>query len=591
MANYLVVLASVTAFILYRRAPSRYNPQQRAEGITSDLERMLPASYPRVAFEEVAEQSGINFQHFYLSRSTQLPEDMGSGAAWGDYDGDGREDLFIANVCGPLTLTPAEAASSPATSRLYRNLGDGAFADVTQQAGLDLRACAMAAAWGDFDSDARLDLVVTSYPDIFLYRNGGDGTFEDVSARLAGFKGFWTGASWGDYDRDGWIDLYVCGYVKYRLNSEDLNKVSIQFKAEVPYTLNPSSYEPERNLLFRNDGKGNFKEAARQAGVENASGRSLSASWCDFDDDGWIDLFVANDTQPNKLYRNKGDGAFSDEGVMAGVAFSETGTARAGMGVDAADYDGAGRQSLVIGNFSNEMMSLYHNEGAGLFIDEAPTSTIGRDSLLTLTFACFFFDYDLDGLVDIFAANGHVSDDISAVQPRVKYAQPPHLFRNLGRKKFQDMASKTGSALQQPMVARGAAFGDYDNDGDLDLLVTSNNGPARLLRNDGGNQNNLIRIRAAGTTSNRDGVCAKIKVTVAGQAKVFGMVKTGSSYASQSELALTFGLGKAEKAQSIEITWPNGNKQTLADVAANQEIVIEEGKGIVSSAPIVFSRP
>jgi hypothetical protein len=302
-------------------------------------------------------------------------------------------------------------------------------------------------------------------------------------------------------------------------------------------------------------------------------------------------LFVANDTQPNKLYRNKGDGTFTDVAMAAGVALSEAGVARAGMGVDAADYDGSGRASLVIGNFSNEMMALYHNEGNGLFIDEAPTSTIGQTSLLTLTFACFFFDYDLDGLPDVFAANGHVADDISAVQPKVRYAEAPHIFRNLGKKSFEAATSKLGNALSKAVVGRGAAFGDFDGDGDLDLLQTSNNGPARLLRNDGGNQNNLLRVRTVGTASNRDGVGSIVKIRTATGLASWNLVKTGSSYCSQSEMPLTFGLGKADKVTTLEIVWPSGKKETLSDVAANQSITIQEGKGITSAQPIVFSAP
>jgi hypothetical protein len=309
----------------------------------------------------------------------------------------------------------------------------------------------------------------------------------------------------------------------------------------------------------------------------------------DFDNDGWMDLFVANDTQPNRLYRNNGNGTFTDAAMSAGVAFSEAGVARAGMGVDAADYDGSGRASLIIGNFSNEMMALYHNEGTGLFIDEAPTSTIGQNTLLTLTFACFFFDYDLDGLQDVFAANGHVSDDINVVQPKVTYAEPPHLFRNLGKKKFEEKTSKLGAAIQKAMVARGAAYGDFDNDGDLDLLITSNNGPARLLRNDGGNQNNLLRVRTIGAGSNRDGVGGTVAVKLSTGRTLWSIVKTGSSYCSQSELPLTFGLGKADKVASIDVIWPSGRKETIADINANQVITIQEGKGVVSTQPVVFA--
>ena len=329
----------------------------------------------------------------------------------------------------------------------------------------------------------------------------------------------------------------------------------------------------------------------KRAGLYDTACKALGVAMLDYDNDGRPDLFVANDTQPNKLYRNNGDGTFTDNAMTAGVAFSEAGVARAGMGVDAADYDGSGRPSLVIGNFSNEMMALYHNEGTGLFIDEAPTSTIGKASLLTLTFGCFFFDYDLDGLPDIFAANGHVSDDINVVQQKVTYAEPPHLFRNLGKKRFEVVTSKLGTALGRAMVGRGVAYGDFDNDGDLDLLITSNNGRARLLRNYGGNQNNLLRIKTVGTTSNRDGIGAKITLKVTTQHKLWGVVKTGSSYASQSELPLTFGLGKADKVSSIEVVWPSGRVDGVSEVKANQLVTIQEGAGLVSAQPIVFARP
>ena len=312
----------------------------------------------------------------------------------------------------------------------------------------------------------------------------------------------------------------------------------------------------------------------------------------DYNNDGWLDLLVANDTEPNKLYKNNHNGTFTDDAVTAGVAFSEAGTARAGMGVDAGDYDGSGRQGIVIGNFTNESMALYHNEGNGLFTDEAPNSGIGKMSAQSLTFAVFFFDYDLDGLLDVFAANGHVSDDISVVQPNIKYAQAPHLFRNKGKKKFEEMTGKLGRALQRAIVGRGAAYGDFDNDGDLDLLITSNNGPARLLRNENGNQNDLLRVKTVGTRSNRDGIGAKVTLKTA-NGKLFGLVKTGSSYCSQSELPLTFGLGAPEERRSLslEIVWPSGQKDSITDLKPNQSLTIQEGKGIISATPIVFSRP
>jgi hypothetical protein len=259
------------------------------------------------------------------------------------------------------------------------------------------------------------------------------------------------------------------------------------------------------------------------------------------------------------------------------------------MGVDAADYDGSGRPSLIIGNFANQMMALYHNEGHGLFIDDAPKSAVGRSSLLTLTFGCFFFDYDLDGLPDIFAANGHVSDDIERVQSRVTYAQRPHLFRNTGRKQFEDVSGQAGPALQRALVARGAAYADYDNDGDLDIVVTTNNGPARLFRNDGGNHNNVLRVHTVGTASNRDGIGARVEVSVRG-ARPWQIVKTGSSYASQSELPLTFGLGQATAVDGVRVSWPSGRVDSVGALQANQTVTIEEGRGVVGRAPVDLRR-
>jgi enediyne biosynthesis protein E4 len=363
-----------------------------------------------------------------------------------------------------------------------------------------------------------------------------------------------------DSDRDGLPDLYVT-----------------------------DSKEGSKNRLYRNRGDGTFEDVTKRAGLYDPSSKGLGVAMLDFDGDGRMDLFVANDTQPNRLYRNNlsgGKGTFVDVALGAGVAFSESGVARAGMGVDAADYDGSGRPSLIIGNFSNEMMALYHNEGNGLFIDEAPRSAVGRASLLTLTFGCFFFDYDLDGRPDIFAANGHVADDIERVQSRVKYAQKPHLFYNTGEKRFEEATSASGAALQRPMVARGAAYGDYDNDGDLDILITANNGPARLLRNDGGNRNNLLRVQTLGVASNRDGIGARIEVAVHGGSNLWQIVKTGSSYASQSELPLTFGLGGATGVDSMKVRWPSGRVDSVGALKANQLVTIKEGAGIVSTVAI-----
>jgi hypothetical protein len=311
----------------------------------------------------------------------------------------------------------------------------------------------------------------------------------------------------------------------------------------------------------------------------------------DYDNDGWMDLFVGNDTEPDKLYHNNHNGTFTEMAVPAGVAYGESGTTRAGMGVDAGDYDHSGRQGLVVGDFTNEGMALYHNDGDGLFRDQSLASGVATDSLRSLTFGAFFFDYDLDGYLDVFAANGHVADDISVMQPTLKYAESPLLFRNEGNGKFQNVTDRVGSALRQPVVARGAAYADIDNDGDLDLILTTSNGPARLFRNDNGNKNDMLRVKTVGTRSNRDGIGAKLTLVSNHGLRQFAMVKSGSSYLSQSELPVTFGLGKPEDGTvlKLEIVWPSGHKDSISGIKPDQFLTVEEGKGIVSAQPVVFS--
>jgi hypothetical protein len=532
-----------------------------------------PDAASPVSFSDVTAAAGIRFRHVNGAFGKKyLPETMGSGVAVFDFDGDGRQDLLFVNSRSWPGRTGARA-----TPALYRNDGDGTFRDVTKPAGLDFETYGMGVTAADYDNDGKTDLYLTGLGGNRLLRNEG-GRFADVTAAagVAG-GGFSTGAAFLDYDNDGKLDLLVVNYVEWSAETDLFCTLDGKTKSY----CTPESYKGQSPALYRNRGDGRFEDVTRKAGLHNPSAKALGVALLDYDGDGWLDVFLANDTQPNNLYRNDGKGAFGDVAMRAGVAFSEAGVARAGMGVDAADYDGSGRPSLVIGNFANEMMALYHNEGTGLFLDEAPSSTLGQSSLLSLTFGCFFFDYDLDGRLDIFALNGHVADDVEAVQSRVKYAQPPHLFRNLGGGRFEDASAKVGEAFRRAMVGRGAAHGDFDGDGDLDVVVTTNGGPARLLRNDGGNRNHWLRVRLRGTRSNRDGIGAKVTVTVAGGARSWALVRTGSSYLSQSELAPTFGLGSAAMAARVEIAWPSGQVDALSDVAADRELLVEEGRGLV----------
>ena len=537
-------------------------------------------------FTDITQSAGIRFRHNSGAFGRKyLPETMGSGAAFLDADGDGWQDILLINsIDWPPDVARGKPARLPRRSRhaLYRNNHDGTFADVTAASGLGVEMYGMGVAAADYDNDGVVDVYLTGLGGNKLFRGTGRGRFVDVTAAAGvAASGFSTSAAWVDYDGDRDLDLFVARYVQWSIDKD----LHCTLDGKTKSYCTPESYTGESPILFRNRGNGSFEDVTRAAGLHDPASKALGVALIDYDSDGRLDLFVANDTQPNRLYRNRGDGTFIDVATTAGVAFNEAGVARAGMGVDAADYDGSGRASLVIGNFSNEMMALYTNEGNGLFIDEAPASTIGRTSLLSLTFGCFFFDYDLDGWPDIFAANGHVSDDIHKVQPNVSYAQAPHLFRNLGRRRFEAVASQLGAALQLRTVARGAAYGDIDHDGDLDLLVTANNGPTRLLRNDGSGHR-ALRVILRGTSSNRDGIGARLTATFGDGSRRWQMVKTGSSYLSQSELPLTVGLGASGSLRGLEVAWPNGKVERLDVPDANQMITIEEGRGIVARAAL-----
>jgi hypothetical protein len=533
-----------------------------------------------IQFADGTAAAGISFRHNSGAFGKKyLPETMGSGLALFDYDNDGWLDVFFANG----TRWPGRGGA-PSYSALYHNNRNGTFTDVTKQAGLAVEMFAIGVTAADYDNDGFVDLYVTAVGGNHLFHNQGKGSFVDVTAK-SGTRGpgtFGTSAMFFDYDRDGKLDLIVANYVTWTADKDLFCTLDGKTKSY----CTPESYQGESPTLFHNRGDGTFEDATRKAGLWDPTSKALGVALIDHDGDGWPDFVLANDTQPNKLYRNSKNGTFSDVGTSAGIAFGETGVARAGMGVDAGDYSGSGRPSLLIANFSNEMIGLYHNEGNGLYVDEAPASTVGRASMLTLAFGIFFFDYDLDGRLDIFAGNGHVADDINAVQPRVTHAQAPHVFRNLGERRFETVTPTLGPALQRPIVARGAASGDFDNDGDLDVFVSTNNGPAVLYRNDGGNQSRFLRVKTIGTRSNRDGIGARVTITLANGSRQWRLVHTGSSYCSQSDTALTFGLGSSQRVESIEVAWPSGQVDRTGPVVANQVAFVQEGRGLLSAKPL-----
>ncbi len=526
-----------------------------------------------VVFRDVTAAAGIQFVHNSGAYGRKyLPETMGSGLVFFDYDGDGLPDLFFVN--GTDWPEHHRRATVPA---LYHNRGDGTFEDVTVKAGLAVEMYGIGAVAGDYDNDGHPDLFINALGPDRLFRNRGDGTFEDVTKK-AGVSdpAFGSSAAWLDYDRDGWLDLFVCNYVDWSAATDifcTLDGVNKSY-------CTPESYRGATNRLFRNRGDGTFEDVTRKAGIFNPTGKSLGVVALDYDGDGWPDLAVANDTQPNYLYHNLGNGTFRDVGEASGIGYGEDGKARGAMGIDAADEEGTGRESLLIGNFAHEMLALYRNQGNGVFLDEAPTAGIGQPSLLTLAFGCFFFDYDLDGILDLFVANGHVESDISRVQPSVTYAQPPHLFRGLPGGRYEAATRSAGIDLSKPVVGRGAAYADVDSDGDLDVAVSVNDGPAILLRNDGGNANGWIRLRLVGRKSNRDGIGAKVTLR-SGSLHEIRTVRAGSSYASQSETVLTFGLGPRPARGDfppveVEVAWPSGAVQRFSGLAPGRLHVLEE---------------
>lgn len=530
-----------------------------------------------VQFTDVTELSGVDFQHFTGATGERyMPETMGAGCAFFDYDTDGRLDILLGNG------TAWQASETASTPRLYRNIGSGRFTDVTEAAKLNVPMYGMGITVADYDNDADPDIYFTNVGENRLFRNNGDRTFTDVTGFAAVADPSWsTSAAFFDADNDGWLDLFVCNYVEWTPETDlpcTLNSTIDNTQHRTYCT--PTVYTGQSSRFYQNRGDGTFADLTAQVGLYNPIGKSLGVALLDYNRDGWIDLAVANDTEPNFLYRNNGDGTFTDEALVMGVAFSETGSARGSMGIDAADVYNNGGTVIVIGNFSNEKTAFFYAKpDDSYFTDNADPAEIANVSYRSLTFGVLFFDCDLDGALDLFCVNGHIEPEVLRYQQHTPYAQLPSLFQNQKDGTFRDITQRAG--LVREGVGRGCAYGDYDNDGDLDLLV-SNNGVkteyagAWLLRNDSEPLSNYLRVKTVGVRSNRDGIGAQVRVK-SGDSLQYQMVRTGSSYCSQSETILTFGLGANETVAQLEIQWPSGEVDRYVELRANQTIEAIEG--------------
>jgi hypothetical protein len=541
------------------------------------LPRLLHATSaaPSFRFADVTQHAGIQFQHNSGAYGGKLlPETLGSGCAFLDYDADGWQDILLINGMD----WPGHKRQR-STLRLYRNDRNGTFTDVTKAAGLDVETYGMGVAVGDYNNDGFPDIFATCVGQNRLFRNTGKGTFLDVTrpSGLSARQAFSTSALWFDYDRDGLLDLFVCNYVRWSPEHDVFCSLDGKHKSY----CTPEAYRGDTCWLFHNRGDGTFEDVTATSGVFDSSSKSLGVAMLDYDQDGWPDLLVANDTQPNKLYKNLHNGKFKDVAVEAGLAFSTEGKARAGMGVDIGDFENSGNPGIAITNFDNEMIGLYRAVRTGTYDDISIAAGVGLPSKNTLGFGCAFLDVDLDGSLDLAVTNGHIEETVRNIHGNVGYAQPPQLFLNQGGK-FQDVAADVNGDFAQPKIGRGLAYGDFDRDGDLDILLTTNNGPAYLYRNDQLAGNRSIRFRLTGTKSNRDAVGALLRIFYDGQSQS-QMVKTGSSYLSQSELPLTFGLGTRDKIERAQIEWPSGVKEEFKNLVAGKSYHCTESKGFTPS--------
>ncbi len=542
-----------------------------AGSLTTATLAMRPADLP-VVFTDITASTGITFTHDSAPEKKYILESMSGGVALFDFDRDGWLDVFLANA--PTVERPTGARSA-----LWRNNQDGTYTDVTDKAGVGDLGWAMGVATGDYDNDGLEDLYVTCFGPNHLFRNNGNGTFTDVTDRAGVGDPRWsTGAAFGDYDNDGHLDLFVANYVDLRLDAlpafgESSNCV---FRG-LPVQCGPRGLTGAGDSLYRNNGDGTFTETSGKAGVSDGARRfGMGVAWCDFNEDGRVDLYVANDSGPNYLYRNNGDATFTDVGLSSGTALSDDGKEQASMGVAIGDYDHRGRWSILVTNFSDEYNAFYRHEKDFLFSDASYATRTAKASLPFVGWGTGFFDYDNDGWLDVMVVNGHVYPQLDNPLGGGSYRQPKLLYRNNRDGTFRETTHTSGPALTRPAVSRGAAFGDLDNDGDVDVVVNNLDGPLTVLRNDGGNANNFLTVDLIRRPGNRSALGAQVRV-VAGDLVQVAERRSGGSYLSQNDTRLHFGLEKRGGADRIEVRWPDGTVQTIADVPANRFIAITQG--------------
>ena len=527
-------------------------------------------------FEDVTTASGIRFKH-QASRTSRkyLPESMGAGVAIFDYDNDGWMDLFFVN--GAKLQDPMPRGSSPDKSdprnwnRLYHNNRDGTFTDITEKAGLQGRLYGMGVATGDYDNDGNVDLLVTNLGGNILYHNNGDGSFTDVTAKAGvGGNGWCTGACFVDYDRDGRLDLIVSRYVQWDFSDVYCGEHRPGYRAY----CHPDQFEPITHLMFHNNGDGTFTDVSKKCGIASSLGKGLGVAIDDFDGDGWPDIFVANDSVAEQLFRNNHDGTFTEVALISGLGYDQNGRAFAGMGADFGDYKNTGWPSVFVNALANQKYKLFRND-KGTFDDVTDSTGLGASTMSHSGWGAKWIDYDNDGWLDLFVAQGHVMDNIQLTEPTLRYLEPPLLLRN-DQGRFSNVSPQSGSIFTTPIAARGAAFGDLDNDGRVDVAINCNDGPAIILHNGGSNGNHWLILNLTGTVSNRDAIGSKIRlVTDSGQQQT-RFVSTAGSYISASDKRVHFGLGSSKKIRLIEITWPSGIVQRLESVSADQILQVKE---------------